>query len=88
MAPFGFPLACTPQAGTCTQPLCLLILLPFILPSVSPDPGMGMSFRDGLDWVRPLDLFSEAEAQAEAPIYLKRGHIPPCPYPLDRQWGL
>lgn len=46
-------------------------ILSFILPFVSPDPVMGRIFRDRVDWVCPSDSFSEIEAQAEAPTYLK-----------------
>lgn len=55
-------------------------ILSFILPFVSPDPVMGRIFRDRVDWVCPSDSFSEIEAQAEAPTYLKWGHILPSFY--------
>lgn len=47
------------------------IILPLILPFVSPDPVMGVIFSQCIDWVFPLVSFSEVKAPAEALAYLK-----------------
>ena len=47
------------------------IILPLILSFVSPDPVMGLIFRQCIDWVCPLVSFNEVKAPAEALAYLK-----------------
>ena len=64
------------------------IILPLILPFVSPDPVMGVIFSQCIDWVCPLISFSEVEAPTEALAYLKWGRMPPPPYPHNMYLGL